>query len=117
MSVFSDICDFIRNKEVGELFYRWQLMHIYKGTTTDQYRRRLQICGYIDTVDQGIYVVLKKIPAGFTTSKLEKEYIIQKNINPEFAYKNNRMKLSIRDMFMTPKSWLNFNKTLKNYER
>ena len=110
MSKFSDICDFIRSKEVGELFYRSQLMSINDTTTTDQYRRRLQICGYIDTVDPGIYVVLKDLPEDLTTSKLEKEWKVERNINPKFRYKNKRLKLSLRDIFRAPKSWLEFYK-------
>jgi len=111
MSVFSDLCAFIRNKEVGELFYRKQLIGIYAGSTTDQYRRRLQVSGYIDTVEPGTYVVLKKIPDNLTTSKLQKEYEIQKNTNPKFIYINKRIKLSLRSIFKGPLGWINLYKT------
>ena len=114
MSKFSEIRDFIRNKEVGELFYRRELMAINNTATSDFYRRKLQICGYINTVDPGIYVILKEIPKDFTTSKMDKEWVIAKNTNPRFIYKNKRLKLSIRDIFNAPKLWLNLYKDTIN---
>ena len=90
MSILSELIEFINKHENGDSIFRKDIIKIgnLNRSSIDVYRKRLELCGYLDGDGGGSYLKIKDIPLDLTTSKLQKE-----------AYKKND-KISLKKIFV-----------------
>ena len=82
-TLLSELIDFINEVEIGGEIRRKDLnSYVSNSVSVDQYRRRMTILGYLETIGLGVYRKLKDIPENMTSTELE------------YAYKNRRVMLT-----------------------
>jgi hypothetical protein len=75
MTKFERIKALVSSTKVGETFTRKQLLKGQsESSTLDNYRRRLEILGYIKGDGNGTYTVIKNLPSYLTTTHLYAQY-------------------------------------------
>lgn len=95
-SIFERLKNYLNSRPDGCSVSRSELInYVENSSTVDNYRRRLQICGYLDHYYddtgkiQGRYVKIKDIPEKYTTTDLHKEWEMCK-MDIKWRYQNNR---------------------------
>ena len=100
MTFLESIIEFINSKNVGDIISRKELIELTDSPSTDVYRRKLTIMGFIEYVDAGRYKKIKHIPSYINTSLIiqyPKNKIMLETLDRSFKINKIKKKIMVKN--------------------